>query len=228
MRASRIARRDDRSGGVRIRVTPSPSRPSTRSPSRWPIPKRLHASTPTPSGWARQVRTAGIGCPDHGLPRIHAVARRGAACRRQRAVRLRGRGRGDGAEAGREVHVGLRRRRAGARRRDLEPRDVDEEGHRPGHPGDRQHRAPARAPRTWQRASGSTSTAGSPSPRASAATSTSPSRRVRSAWASTSAARSPSPPASLPRAPDRTGSRINGGAGSFTDPDGFAWGASPE
>ncbi|MCF2434734.1 hypothetical protein LV779_08305 [Streptomyces thinghirensis] len=38
---------------------------------------------------------------------------------------------------------------------------------------------------------------------------------------------SPRTPESLPRAPDRTGSTIGGGDGSFTDPEGFAWRSRP-
>ena len=72
-----------------------------------------------------------------------------------------------------EVAVGVRRRRAGSGRDDLEGRVIEEEGHRPGLPRDRPDRAPAGRRGRAPRASGSTSTVASPrtpvSPRTAAA-----------------------------------------------------------
>ena len=74
---------------------------------------------------------------------VHALADGVTARDGRRADRRRARRGRHGAEAGREVAVGVRRRRAGARRDDLEGRDLQEEEHRPGHAGDRQARAAA-------------------------------------------------------------------------------------
>ena len=112
------------------------------------------------------------------------------------------------AEAGREVALGLRRRRAGPGRDDLEGRDLGEEGHRPGHPADRRDRAPAgRRGRGREQA-----VLRRPRPRRGEELRPQV-RRVRhrvrapSSWRSTGAGPWPRTPASPPTAPDRTGSR---------------------
>ena len=86
---------------------------------------------------------AGLGGTDDRLPWVHPVAHGVPAGHRQRPHRRRPRRRRYAAEAGREVVLGLRRRRTSPRRDDLEGRDLGEEGHRPGHAADRRDRAPA-------------------------------------------------------------------------------------
>ena len=171
-----------------------------------------HAGTP-----------AGLGGADERLPRVHAVARGVPAGDRQQPLRRRPRRRRHAAEAGHEVVVGLRRRRTGPGRDDLEGRDLVEEGHRSGHPARSTRWCSCWASRTWPRPSGSTSSRASPWRRASAAsTSSSTRRRVPSSWRCTGAG--PAKDAGV--AADGSGSHrliIGGDAGPFTDPDGFAW-----
>ena len=123
-----------------------------------------------------RAAAAGDRRTDDRLPRIHALADRVPAGRRPGLPRRGRRRRRDHAQAGREVAVGLRRRRAGAGRDDLEGRDRQEEGHRPGHPRVRQDRAAAGRVGRRPRPSGSTSTTATPWRAASAASTSSSSR----------------------------------------------------
>ena len=178
-------------------------------------------------GLGTQLRLRALAGTDDRLPRVHAVAHRVPAGHRQRPHRRRPRRRRHVAEAGREVALGLRRRRPGPGRDDLEGRDLGEEGHRPGHPADRRDRAPAgRRGRRREQA-----VLRRPRPRRGEELRPQV-RRVRhrvglrQAGALQAPRASPRTPASLPTAPDRTGSSIGGDAGPFTDPDGFAWEAA--
>ena len=104
--------------------------------------------------------------------------------------------------------VGLRRRRPGPRWRDLEGRDVGEEGHRPGDTAGRPDRAPAGGRRRG------CEQAVLRRPRPDRGKELRPqvrrvryARRARSSSGSTGDACWPRTPASPPRAPARTGSR---------------------
>ncbi len=188
-----------------------------------PDPTAAERFYTAPLGWA-----LGWGC----VPRRHrraafvgyAVARGVPAGHGRRSDRCRPGGRGDGAEAGREVALGLRRRRTSPGRDDLEGRDVVEEEHRPGHQADRPDRAAVGSRgRRRQQALLSRPRFGGGEKLCPARTSSSPPRRARSSWRSTSAGPWPKTPVSPLTAPDRTGSSSTAMASRFTDPDGFAW-----
>ncbi len=133
-------------------------------------------------------------------------------------------GRRHDAEAGHEELLGLRRRRPGPGRDDLEGRVVVEEGHRPGHPGGRRRRAAAGRRRTSRRPSSSTSTTAWPWGRASAASTSSSTLPASPVKLALYGRRAAAKDAGV--APEGTGSHrivIGGDAGPFTDPDGFVW-----
>ena len=173
-----------------------------------------------------QVSVRAADSADDRLPRVHAVARRVPAGHRGQPRRHRPRrGRHD-AEAGGEELLGLRRRRPGPGRRDLEGRDVVEEGPGPGDPeiddivlllGVADVKATKQfyvdAVWTWGRASA-----------ASTSSSTPPSSQVKLALYGR---RALAKDAGVP--PEGTGSHriaIVSDAGPFTDPDGFEWEAA--
>ena len=113
-------------------------------------------------GRVRSRRPGAHACsdaPTDGLPQLHRLARRTAAEHRRQPGRQRPRRRRHGAEAAREELLGLRRRRPGARRRDLEAGHVHQEGQGPGDARGRRGRRCCSGSRTSRPASASTSTA---------------------------------------------------------------------
>ena len=174
-------------------------------------------------GLDAQVRVRASDATDDRLPRVHAVARGVPAGHRQRPHRRRPRRRRHRAEAGREVALGLRRRRtapdgtiwtvATSAKKDTGPatRQIDEIVLQLGV-------ADVAASKRFyvDRGLAVAKSFGRRYVEFAA-------RRVRSSWRSTDAVPSPRTPASPPTAPDRTGIVIGSDAGPFTDPDGFAW-----
>jgi hypothetical protein len=167
---------------------------------------------------------ARLGGADERLSWVHAVARGVSARHGGRADRRRPRRRRDAAEAAREVILGLRWRGASPGRNDLEGGGAGEEEHRPSHPGDRRDRAAAgsrgrdceQAVLRRPRPAGGRSFA-----------------RKYVEFATTGielallARRALAKDAGV--SPDGSGSHrivISSDAGSFTDPDGFAWEAA--
>ena len=178
-------------------------------------------------GLGTQVRLRASDAPTTGFRGFTLSLTVSQPADRQRPHRRRPRRRRHIAEAGREVALGLRRRRAGSGRDDLEGRDLGEEGHRPGHPPDRPDRAAAGRRRRGREQ------AVLRRPRPDRGEELRPQvrrvrhRSARSSSRSTGAAPWPRTPASPRTAPDRTGSSSARRRRAFTDPDGFAWEAAP-